>query len=403
MSNNHRSNFNLPHIHWWMIIAGFTVMSPLGIVLLVLKIIQESAPKPERWGQTSPLPTQKVRAQTQEEKTSDTHSADVWKKPKYPLVKLKDGKLFTIVGACVAGLFGLTTATIFGDWGLAYWNLALSEAIPAIAFTLAGIGSMIWGHFKTKRIRKFKSYLARLGNEPLVPLRPLAESIPASMDEVFETFQQMIDEGVFGDHAYLDVSTETLVLDSRAAKPSPKAKPAPKQEPAAPSSEEEILRQIRHANDLIPGEEVSRKIDRIEEITRHILLYLKKHPERSGELHTFLDYYLPTTLKMLNAYAELDGQQIGTENIAATKRRIEGILDKVVEGFEAQLDKLFVGDMLDIASDIDVMEKMLSRDGLSNDMKVPKAGTSSSSGGYTPNLTLDPDESGSAAAQQRPW
>lgn len=398
--NNSNRRSNLPDIPWWAVIVGFIIASPVGLGLLILKIIQESQPKPQRWGQTGPLSTQKVRTHAGEKQASaPAQPANVWKKPKYPLTKLKDGKLFTILGACAAGFFGLSTAIIFGDWGLGYWDLALSEAIPCIACTLAGIGSMVWGHFKTKRTRKFKSYLARLGNEPLVPLRPLAESIPASMDEVFETFQQMIDEGVFGDHAYLDVSTETLVLDSRAAKP--KAKPQTKQEAPSSSSEEEILRQIRRANDLIPGEEISRKIDRIEEITRHILNYLKKHPERSGELHTFLDYYLPTTLKMLNTYAELDAQQIGAENIAATKRRIEGILDKVVEGFEAQLDKLFVGDMLDIASDIDVMEKMLSRDGLSNEMKVPKASAASS--GYTPTLTLDPEQSGSAAAQQRPW
>lgn len=401
MSNSNR-NFNLPHIPWWAVIVGFVFASPVGFALLILKIIRESQPRPERWGQTSPIPTEKVREKTQQTGTSAARPADAWKKRKYPMVKLKEGHGAFWAGLSTAFIFGLGTFSIFADWGLDYLSIAISEAIPCLAFALAGVGAMIWGRVKTRRTRKYKSYLARIGDQPLVPLRPLAESIPASMDEVCETLQQMIDLGVFGDRAYLDLASETLVLDSTVARPVPKAKPVEKKE-VTPSSEEEILRQIRDANDRIPGEEISRKIDRIEEITRHILLYLKKHPERSSELHTFLDYYLPTTLKMLNTYAELDAQQIGTENIGSTKRRIEGILDKVVEGFEAQLDKLFEGDMLDITSDIDVMEKMLQRDGLAGDMKMPKASSSVSSSGYTPNLTLDPDHSGSAAAQQHPW
>jgi len=390
-----REPVNIP---WWVVIVGFTMASPLGLGLLIFKLVQESKPNPQRWGQTGPIPTQKVRASASKATSSTsktaTPPASVWKKPKYPLVPLKEHRGLFSLGAAFAAFWVFVAAVILSDWGLGYLSYALEEIIPCIPFALAGVGTMLWSHFKTKEVRKFKNYLARLGNEPLVPLRPLAESIPASMDEVCETLQRMIDRGVFGDKAYLDLSAETLVLDGSAARPTPNARPAAKPQPSPTASEEEILRQIRTANDRIPGEEISRKIHRIEEITRHILLYLKKHPERASELHTFLDYYLPTTLKMLNTYAELDEQGVDSDNISATKRKIEGALDKVVEGFEAQLDKLFEGEMLDIASDIDVMEKMLHRDGLSAEMKIPKPAAS----GYTPHLTLDPD--GTAAGQR---
>ena len=79
-----------------------------------------------------------------------------------------------------------------------------------------------------------------------------------------------------------------------------------------------------------------------------------------------LNYYLPTTLKILNAYAELENQGVEGENITATKQRIEGMMDMVVEGFERQLDKLFAGDMMDIAADITVMEQMMQGDGLAD-------------------------------------
>ena len=221
------------------------------------------------------------------------------------------------------------------------------------------------------------------------------------MDEVYETLQQMIDEGLFGDRAYIDIAGECLVVDAAVARPAPVPKPKEpvKEKKIDLSSEDKILYEIRRANERIPGEEISRKIDRIEEITRAILEYLKKHPERSSELHTFLDYYLPTTLKMLNTYAELDEQGMTGQNIETTKRRIEGILDKVVEGFELQLDKLYEGDMLDISSDIDVMEKMLQRDGLSGATNLrSRSVQAQASQGYTPSLTLDPAQNGASAA-----
>ena len=110
---------------------------------------------------------------------------------------------------------------------------------------------------------------------------------------------------------------------------------------------------------------MSEKIDRIEEITRKIFEYQKKNPEKGGQLRSFLNYYLPTTLKILNSYAQLEEQGVEGENISAAKVRIEGMMDKVVEGFEKQLDKLFENTAMDITTDVKVLEQMLEKDGLS--------------------------------------
>ena len=79
-----------------------------------------------------------------------------------------------------------------------------------------------------------------------------------------------------------------------------------------------------------------------------------------------MSYYLPTTLKILRAYGQLESQQVSGENITAAMERIEGMMDKVVEGFEKQLDQLFQGDAMDIATDVEVLERMLAKDGLSS-------------------------------------
>ena len=90
-----------------------------------------------------------------------------------------------------------------------------------------------------------------------------------------------------------------------------------------------------------------------------------QNPEKGGQLRSFLNYYLPTTLKILNSYAQLEEQGVEGANISAAKERIEGMMDKVVEGFEKQLDKLFENTAMDITTDVKVLEQMLEKDGLS--------------------------------------
>ena len=115
---------------------------------------------------------------------------------------------------------------------------------------------------------------------------------------------------------------------------------------------------------------MSRKIDRIGEITGKILDYQRKNPAKAPELRQFLNYYLPTTLKILRAYAQMEAQGVEGENISAAKRRIEDMMDKVVEGFEKQLDQLFATDVMDITTDVEVLERMLDKDGLGSGMTL---------------------------------
>ena len=95
-----------------------------------------------------------------------------------------------------------------------------------------------------------------------------------------------------------------------------------------------------------------------------IFKLLDERPEKSGELRSFMNYYLPQTLKILENYAKLEAQGIEGENITEAKAKIEGMMDKMVDGYETQLDKLFANDVLDISADLKVMEQMMEKDGL---------------------------------------
>ncbi|MEG0320831.1 MAG: 5-bromo-4-chloroindolyl phosphate hydrolysis family protein, partial [Oscillospiraceae bacterium] len=211
------------------------------------------------------------------------------------------------------------------------------------------------------KVKRFRKYLALIGKRDSIAVETLAQAMPVSVKTAVNDLQDMLDGGILP-VGYVDVQRSRLVLTAEGMEDAPEPE-KPKTDRA--KDENEYLIEIKTVNDAVTDESMSRKIDRIGEITGKILDYQRKNPNRSGELRSFLNYYLPTTLKILRAYAQLEAQGIEGENITAAKARIEGMMDRVVEGFEKQLDKLFQNAALDITSDVEVLEKMLNNDGLS--------------------------------------
>ena len=131
-----------------------------------------------------------------------------------------------------------------------------------------------------------------------------------------------------------------------------------------------ILAEIKAVNDGIADEILSGQIDHIRDITAKILEFQEKRPEKAPQLQKFLRYYLPATLKILRSYGELEGQGVSGENITAAMERVEDMMGKVVEGFEKQLDQLYQGESIDIASNVEVLERMLESDGLAGGQEL---------------------------------
>ena len=94
---------------------------------------------------------------------------------------------------------------------------------------------------------------------------------------------------------------------------------------------------------------------------------MKASPDKLPQIRKFMDYYLPTTLKLLNAYQRMDSTGVEGENITGTKEKVEGVMDTIAAAFEKQLDGLFGADALDISTDIAVLETMLERAGLAGE------------------------------------
>ena len=119
------------------------------------------------------------------------------------------------------------------------------------------------------------------------------------------------------------------------------------------------------ANIADPG--ISADIVRLEQVSAKIFDEVKAHPEKLPQIRRFLDYYLPTTLKLLNAYDRMSGTGVSGENIDTTLAKVEGMMRTITAAFEKQLDSLYGAEALDISTDITVLENMMAREGLTED------------------------------------
>ena len=277
----------------------------------------------------------------------------------------QNGKGLTIAGGIVAGVFGVAFVSQLFDalsWGgLTYM---LSDLATLLGFV--GLGALLLGLglSRTRKGRRCRKYLALIGRRESIPLQALAKAAGVSRHRLVDDLQDMLDDGLLPT-GYLDLDRDLLVLNEEGIPVDTPPQPEPEEQEQADQDDNAILLEIRQVNDAIPDPVMSAKIDRIGEITGRILDYQRQNPGKDSQLRSFLNYYLPTTLKILRSYAQLDAQGVEGENISAAKARIEGMMDKVVEGFENQLDKLFQDSAMDISSDVAVLEQMLEKDGLS--------------------------------------
>ncbi len=256
------------------------------------------------------------------------------------------------------------------------------------AFAAAGLGVGVWllgsGISTLTRLSRFKTYRRMLGSKTYCTLEKLARSVGKTEKQVRRDVKRLIGEGLFlqghldHEQTSLITSDETYrhyeqsrrqLAERQRMEAAEKAKPAPKPDPVQEVLDRgnAFLAQIRQCNDDIPGEEISQKISRMELIVQRIFQRAKAHPEIVPDLKKMMDYYLPMTVKLLRAYADMDAQPVQGETIQTSKREIEGSLDTLNLAFEKLLDSVFKDTALDVSSDITVLNTLLAQEGLTED------------------------------------
>ena len=275
------------------------------------------------------------------------------------------GVAMIVVGTGALGFFGLSllgTAVIL-EAPIALGLLAMM-CVAAGAIIALGIGRVTFAN-------RFKTYRDIISTRTFCYLEEIARRTHAGTAAVRKNAKRMIKRGLFK-QAALDDGEEFIIMSSqaygeyRAAREQESEREAKLEPPTRDvlSRGEQFIAQIRKSNKEIDDAVISEKLDRIEHVVGSILERVAEHPETAPQLDRMMDYYLPTTVKLLEAYRTLGEAAVETTSVADSKREIASTLDMLREAFEKLLDTLFRDVAWDVSTDISVLRTMLAQDGL---------------------------------------
>lgn len=307
--------------------------------------------------------------------------------------------IFMIVGGFgFAGFMGIEVvntmmSTLFAGGTAASVIGLAGDLIRNTLLTVLGLGVGIRGANLRGRATRFQHYVAMVKDKLYCSIEDMAAKTGRSKRFIRKDLKKMMQKGMFL-QAHLDKEENCFIasdevyeqyrltqkqyeetMQTEVSRPEQTETAEEKKE----HSEEvlrvleegrDYIRMIRLCNDEIPGEEMSEKLDKLEMLVTRIFAQVEKEPELAAELQKMLSYYLPTTQKLLEAYRDLDKQNVEVKNISDTKKEIEATVDTINTAFEKFLDELFREKAWDIQSDITVLNTMLKQDGyLKNDFE----------------------------------
>ena len=299
----------------------------------------------------------------------------------------------TIAGGCLIALLVFLIMHLAGVAG----TILTAMTGTLIVILIASAAAAWAGKRSLGKAKRFDRYVEALKGRTYCNIEELAAQVGKSRRFVKNDLQKMISSRWFK-QGHLDrqgtcliVSEETYrqyleserQLELRRKEEQERAKRIQEESEGLSAEVREMMEagrayieKIERSNDAIPGEEISNKISHMQTIVERIFERVKEYPDCAGELRRFMDYYLPTTVKLLDAYEELDRQPVQGENIRNGKQEIEKTLDTLNLAFEKLLDSLFEDTAWDVATDISVLQTMLAQEGLTEQkLKAEKSNT----------------------------
>lgn len=300
------------------------------------------------------------------------------------------GPLFTIFGTITSIGFGIAIF-VLAILGFSVGSFFHTVAIGLSPFFILSIILLLNGNSIRKRLKRFQKYISIMRGKSYYSIDDLAKSTRSSKKFIVKDLDKMISTGMFP-QGHIDDEKSWFILtdatyrqylelqksikerdvdrsnleEKQAEIQKNKVKKAELSPEIRRSISEgrELVAKIKQANIAILREEISVKLDRLEKVTGKIFDYVEVHPEKFDEIKKFIDYFLPTTLKLLEGYKKLDSQVVQGENIQNSKKEIERTIDTINLAFENLLDDLFQDMTMDISTDISVLETMLAQEGL---------------------------------------
>ena len=355
----------------WIVIAALFAFGlwPIGLIALISKLSDRpkkaSAPRSGMRTSTSPNANVTARSTNKVEKTVVQTAKKMNRAPK---TSDKTARVLTIVGGILAVCFGVALipqiAEIISD---GWYSYMLEDILCTGGFLAGGLVMFAAGRRMKRRSARIARYLAVMGERSYIGINELCAVSGKRRKTVERDLEFMVEKGMLSAGAYFDSGRGMFFRSAEAF--AEYAEEKSRRENVTPKEANEgyagALRAIRAANDRIADPVLSEKIDHLELVAGKIFREVEEHPEKQRQAATFLNYYLPTTLKLLDSYAKFEEAGIEGENLSRAQERIEETMDALIKGFDKQLDDLYRSEAMDIDSDIRVMENMLRRDTVS--------------------------------------
>lgn len=289
----------------------------------------------------------------------------------------------TVFGSVLLGV-AILLALLFGTIAMTGEVLAAPLAtvlgLVVLPVGAGGLGLLFRGARERARVERFRTYVSCLKDRKYVKIGELAAAVKKSEKYVRKDLAKMIELDMFpqghinGDQSmFLLDDTTYAEYETMRQEVEHKSKVLQSETREQKQLRETVERgqayiaAIRKANDDIPGEEISEKLYRLEKAVARIYVQIQKAPQKLPELRKFQDYYLPTTLKLVEAYREFDAQPIAGDNINTAKAEIEASLDTINQAFEKLFDSLFAETAMDVSTDISVLQTLLAQEGLTEE------------------------------------
>ena len=349
----------------WILIAALFAFGlwPIGLIALISKLSDKPKKVNSSRGgmRTSTSPNANVSSRGKVEKSVVKTAKQMNRAPK---TSDKTARTLMIIGGFIALSAGSGLISNIGEIiGYGWYSYMMEELFPMCGFFAGGVAMLVAGQRMKRRSARIARYLAVMGERGYISVEELCTVTGKSRKKIESDLNYMVEKGLLGTGAYLDSGRGIFFRSADAF--ADYANATAKKENVTPKEANEgyagALRAIRSANDRIADPVLSEKIDHLETVAGKIFREVEEHPEKQ-QAATFLNYYLPTTLKLLDSYAKFEEAGIEGENLSRAQERIEETMDALIKGFDKQLDDLYRNEAMDIDSDIRVMENMLRRD-----------------------------------------
>ena len=360
----------------------------------------------EQVGKTVSVNQTRVMSEVTKARQEARRQAEAMKKKK-PSVAARVLAPFRSIGSVsnvLLKVFGGIATGLTGAFALIMMLAIIMDAtlFPLLLFSLGllagSIGMILVGVKQKKRLDKAEYYLKLAGNNHYINVSDIAQFTNESKKKVLAELRQFIRQGFYPE-GHLDSKGTCLMLDNKIyseyleiekqrriqAKEAREAKRSeqesiPEQSAVVKTELEQLIAegqvyidQLRIMNDHIQGEEISAKLFRLESLLKQIYARLEEHPEQLPQLKKFLEYYLPTTLKLVAAYEEFDAMSEQGPNIVEAKAEIEKTMDTINDAFAELLNRLYRDTAFDVTTDAQVLQTMLAQEGLTGGNDFQKA------------------------------